>query len=91
MIIVSYDISDDKKRTRFAKYISRFGHRIQFSVFEIDNSERILNNILTDLENKFMKEFDETDSIYIFKMSPSCSIIRYGYAKNEESDLKIVL
>ncbi|MCQ4775514.1 CRISPR-associated endonuclease Cas2 [Lacrimispora saccharolytica] len=43
MIIVSYDISDDKLRAKFAKYLSRFGNRIQYSVFEIDNSPRIVN------------------------------------------------
>lgn len=55
MIVISYDISNDKKRTKFAKYLAKFGHRIQYSVFEIDNSERVLNNIMTDIENKFMK------------------------------------
>ena len=91
MIIISYDISDDKKRTKFSKYLSRFGHRIQYSVFEIDNSDRILRNILTDLDNRFVKQFGEEDSVYIFNLSSSCEVIRYGYAKNEESDLKIVL
>ena len=90
MIIISYDISDDKKRNNFAKYISQFGHRIQYSVFEIDNSERILNNIMADIENKYMKIFNQEDSVYIFNMSPSCKVKRYGYAKNEESNLKII-
>ena len=48
MVIVSYDISNDKLRTSFAKYLSRFGHRIQYSVFEIDNSKRIVDNIVND-------------------------------------------
>ncbi len=91
MVVISYDIADDKKRTRFSKYLTRFGHRIQYSVFEIDNSERILNNIISDIENKFMKLFDQSDSVYIFKMSSSCKIVRYGYAKNEEKNLKIIL
>lgn len=91
MIIVSYDISDDKKRTKFAKYLERFGHRIQYSVFEIDNSERILENIKADLDNKFMKTFNQEDSVYIFKLSSSCQVVRYGYAKNEEMDYKIVI
>lgn len=90
MIVVSYDISDDKKRNHFAKYLSKYGHRIQYSVFEIDNSERILSNIMIDIENKFMKMFSQEDSVYIFAMSPSCKITRYGYAKNEENILKIV-
>ena len=91
MIIISYDISNDKKRTMFAKYLTRFGHRIQYSVFEIDNSERILDNIMTDIENRFMKKFDQEDSVYIFNLSANCKVKRYGYAKNEEGDLKIVL
>lgn len=56
MIIVSYDISDDKLRTKFAKYLLKFGHRLQYSVFEIDNSRRILDNIISDLKNKFEKK-----------------------------------
>ena len=51
MVIVSYDISDDKLRTKFSKYLSKFGHRLQYSVFEIDNSNRILDNIVTDIKN----------------------------------------
>lgn len=53
MIIISYDISDDKKRTIFAKYLQKFGHRIQYSVFEIDNSQRVLQNISAEIENRF--------------------------------------
>lgn len=90
MVIVSYDIADDKLRTKFSKYLSRFGHRIQYSVFEIDNSNKLLNNIICDIENQFSKRFSEMDSVYIFKMSTSCEIIRYGYAKHEEEDILIV-
>lgn len=90
MVIVSYDISNDKLRTSFAKYLSRFGHRIQYSVFEIDNSKRIVDNIVNDLTNTFEKRFSQSDSVYIFKMSSSCEVLRYGYAKNEENDFFII-
>lgn len=56
MIIVGYDISDDKLRTKFAKYLLKFGRRLQYSVFEIDNSRRILDNIISDLKNEFEKK-----------------------------------
>ena len=46
MIIISYDISNDRKRSKFSKYIKRFGHMLQYSVYEIDNSERILTILL---------------------------------------------
>ena len=90
MIIVSYDISDDKLRAKFAKYLSLFGHRIQYSVFEIDNSPRIVNNIVNDLKNKYESKFSQTDSVIIFKMSSSCEVMRFGYAKNYEKDFLII-
>ncbi len=90
MIIVSYDISNDKLRTHFSKYLCKFGHRIQYSVFEIDNSKKILDNILCDIENRYTKRFSDMDSIYIFNLSSSCEVIRYGYAKHEEEDVLII-
>lgn len=90
MFIVSYDISNDKLRTKFAKYLSRFGHRLQYSVFQIDNSSRIIDNIIQDLKNNFEKKFTQEDSVMIFKLSSSCEIIRFGYAKNDEKDFFII-
>ena len=90
MIVVSYDISDDKLRTRFSKYLSKFGHRLQYSVFEIDNSPRIIDNIITDIKNQFEKKFTQQDSVIISKMSSSCEIFRFGYAKNDEKDFFII-
>ena len=90
MLVVSYDISNDKLRTKFAKYLSRFGHRLQYSVFEIDNSEKIVNNIINDLKNKYEKSFSQEDSVIIFKLSSSCEVLRFGYAKNDEKDFIII-
>lgn len=63
---------------------------LQYSVYEIENSDRILNNIMTDLNNKWIKLFDQTDSVYVFKLSTTCDILKYGFAKNENEDLLIV-
>ena len=90
MVVVSYDISNDKLRTKFAKYLSRFGHRLQYSVFEIDNSEKIVNNIVNDLKSKYEKSFSQEDSVIIFKLSSSCEVLRFGYAKNDEKDFIII-
>lgn len=90
MIIISYDISNDKKRAKFNKYIRKFGHMLQYSVYEIDNSNKILNNIIADINNKFIKVFDETDSVYIFKLSETCQTIKFGYARHEDEELLIV-
>lgn len=90
MIIISYDISDDKLRTKFSKYLCKFGHRMQYSVFQIENSQRILSNIVLDIENKYSKRFTQSDSVYIFVMDERAEIKRFGYAKNEEKDIIII-
>jgi len=57
MIIVSYDISDDKLRTRFAKFLSKHGFRLQYSIFQIKNSKRVLSLVSSEIKNKFEKKF----------------------------------
>jgi CRISPR-associated protein Cas2 len=87
MLLISYDISDNKTRTSFSKYLSKFGHRLQYSLFEISNSKRILNLIQIEIKTKYSKRFAESDSIMIFQMSASCVITKYGYAKHQDEDL----
>lgn len=90
MLIISYDISDNKLRTRFSKFLEKHGYRLQYSVFQIRNSDRILENIQIKIKHDFEKKFSQADSIIIFQLSATCKITRYGYAKNQEPDLVIV-
>ena len=90
MLIVSYDISDDRVRAKFSKFLSKFGYRMQYSVFRIKNSQRILQNILSQVNGVFMQQFCETDSVIIMCLSKRCKIHYYGYAKHEEQDLIVV-
>ena len=90
MLLVSYDISDDKLRTRFSKFLSKFGYRLQYSVFQIDNSERLLSIIQAEIKDKFEKKFCETDSVIIYKIPDYCDTMRFGYARNEDKDFFII-
>lgn len=90
MILISYDIADNKLRTRFMKYITKFGHRLQYSVYEIDNGKTVLDNIRQEIEDKWVSCFGENDSVMIFVMSETCKIIRCGYAKHDEEGIIIV-
>lgn len=87
MIILTYDIKEDKLRTRFSKFILSYGRRLQFSVYEINNSKRILEIVKLEIKDKFEKQFSQSDSVLIFNISKSDQILRFGYAKNEEKDL----
>lgn len=90
MLIVSYDISNNRLRTRFSTFLEKFGYRLQYSMFEIKNSQRILKIILAEIESDFSKSFTQTDSILILDLSKQCKITKYGYAKNDDSDMIIV-
>lgn len=90
MLLVSYDIANDKVRTKFSKYLSKFGFRLQYSVFEISNSETVLKNIQAEIENVYMKAFTEEDSVIIFDLSATCKKTCYGYAKNEEKEVFVI-
>lgn len=87
MIIISYDISDDKLRTRFAKMITKNGAiRLQFSVYEINNTRRVIDNIKIKIEDKFAPQFGGGDSIMIFDVSDN-NIIKYGNAIHRDQDI----
>ena len=68
MIIVSYDISDTKLRSRFQKMLTRHGAiRLQFSVYEVVNTKRAIDNMKLRINN-FIKDFDAADSVIIFEI-----------------------
>lgn len=87
MIIISYDIVNNKLRTKFAKFLKKFGHRLQYSVFNITNSEHILDNVESGIKNVFEPKFCEQDSVMIFRLSQTCKITRYGHARHEEENI----
>lgn len=88
MMILTYDIENDKLRSQFSKFIKVYGRRLQFSVYEIENSERYIKIITSQIKHKFEKEFGQSDSVMIFSIRNN-DILRFGYAKNEETDLII--
>lgn len=81
MILLTYDITNNKIRTKFAKFLEKYGTRLQYSVFTIKNSPRILRIVKTEIETKFKKKFKDTDSVLIFEVSERNAkrALRYGY------------
>ncbi len=90
MLLVSYDISDDKLRARFSRFLEKFGYRLQYSLFKIKNSERVLDNIKVKIDNYFGKHFKQRDSVMIIELNSTCKITKFGYAKNEDEELIII-
>lgn len=89
MLIVTYDIHNDKLRTKFSKFLKKYWRRLQYSVFEIKNSERIINIVKREIEEKFEKNFTWADSILIlpFTKVDKEKIIRYWQPAMEEEEI----
>lgn len=89
MLIVTYDIHSDKLRTKFWKFLKKYGRRIQYSVFELKNSERILNIVKREVAEKFEPKFTGADSILIlpFTKVDRQKITRYGQPAMEEEEI----
>jgi CRISPR-associated protein Cas2 len=89
MILITYDFTSDKTRTKFSKFLRKYGRRIQYSVFLIRNSERILSIIKKEIEMRYSKMFTNLDSIVIVNICKNChnKTIRYGNASYEEEDV----
>jgi CRISPR-associated protein Cas2 len=91
MLFLSYDISDDKVRAGFARFLNKYGHRFQYSVYELRNSNRVLRNIQTEIEKTYAKQFTGADSVVIFGVCEGCKnkVVRYGFAQNDEKDVVV--
>ena len=70
LILVSYDIPDDRRRTRLAHTLKDFGQRVQYSVFECLLKE----DQLSRLQARITALIDvEEDSVRIYRLCAECA------------------
>ena len=89
MYLVVYDIQSDKLRTQFAKFLERYGIRMQYSVFNVVNSPRILSNIKIEIANRFEKRFSQGDSVIVYQVPDNSCVAKFGCHIDDDSDLVI--
>ena len=86
-VIVSYDIVDNKRRTKLAKKMCNFGQRVQYSVFEciVDKQQykKMKKQALTFVDLK-------KDSLRLYRLCNDCKRhiesfgIKHGAEENED-------
>ena len=68
-ILVSYDIVDDRRRSKVANILKNYGRRVQYSVFECilerDSIKRLIETI-----NKLIDK--QEDSVRIYQLCDVC-------------------
>lgn len=87
MLIISYDISDNKLRGKFAKMLTKNGAiRLQYSVYEVNNSKRFLDILCVKIEQLYSKHFTAEDSIVIFPVDLG-KTIKFGNAIHRDQEM----
>lgn len=79
-ILVSYDIPDNKRRTKLAKILEDYGERVQYSVFECDLTAKQQAKLLKEMEGVMVVQ---EDSIRVYRLCVGCvkEIKALGQAK----------
>lgn len=87
-LIVSYDISSNRRRYKIMKALEGFGTRVQYSVFECSLKPRQVE----DLRKKVMKLIAPEDSIRLYFISADDvkRIERLGDARTVEERIFIL-
>lgn len=67
--LISYDITDNRRRSQIAKYLLDFGQRVQYSVFEVSENEETLENIFVHLQTIIDPK---ADSLRMYRICRSC-------------------
>ncbi len=88
LIVVIYDISDNKRRGKLSKLLKSYGFRVQKSAFEC--------YLRLNIYNKLMKEIDKYvkigDLIRVYKLSGRADVTIYGdYIENPDEEEIIIV
>ncbi|MBC8449864.1 MAG: CRISPR-associated endonuclease Cas2 [Chloroflexi bacterium] len=68
-VVVSYDIPDDKRRTRVMKILKDYGAHVQYSVFECDLRPQDLKRMRERLDRLIDKQ---QDNVRFYRLCEDC-------------------
>lgn len=87
MYVISYDISEDKRRNKVAKLLEGYGHRVQYSVFECHINEKKLKMLYAALMDLTCDM--EEGSVCIYRVCASCEKKRLIIGEENQEMLEL--
>ena len=87
-VLVIYDITNDKRRVKFAKTMSGYGFRVQRSAFEAIISERLFVKLKREIPHMIN---GEEDSVRIYRMTGYGEVDLYGVNKQLKAEDVIIV
>lgn len=72
IVLIAYDIREDRTRLRVARTLERYGRRVQRSVFECELTQAQYAELKQELETEVEASVD-TDSIRCYELCAACA------------------
>ena len=69
LFVVAYDITDDRRRTRLHKLLSKYGDGVQYSLFECSISHSRFDQLLGEVERVIEPR---EDSVRYYELCRGC-------------------
>jgi len=81
--VVTYDISNDKRRTKLSTLLEKYGLRVNYSVYECELNQTKFDKLLYEIELKKLinKKYDSLRFYYIHEKAMSRS---FEFAKRAD-------
>lgn len=87
LVVVIYDVSNDKRRTRIGKVLESYGFRVQRSAFECLLTKRGYEKMVKRLENIIAKD----DMMRIYKLTKNADVRIWGKVKETKEDDVVII
>lgn len=82
LVLIIYDISDNKKRLKLAKFLQGYGKRVQKSAFEAVLPQRKYEKMMKQLPAFVSGE----DSIRVYRIMGKGQVTSFGSFKDSDED-----
>lgn len=91
LILVSYDIPEDRRRVKIAKTLEDFGERVQYSVFECELEQEHLDRLRHRL-GKLVEEADDSIRFYLLcaRCKGTIEVLGRGEVPSEPPEVYVV-
>ena len=86
LVLVIYDISDNKRRTKFVKLLNGYGFRVQKSAFEAIVTKKIYQQLLNAVQNFAVDD----ENIRVYKIIGYSEVHSFGTYRNIEDEEVII-
>lgn len=87
LVLIIYDIVDNKRRNKMAHYLESFGFRVQKSAFEAILNKKLYENLLSGIK----RYTDADDNIRIYKIKGHGEIKTFGNSISIKEEEVIVI